>query len=192
MASRYEDEIWELTPEDPGPPPGHLIAFVNGLERVDHALDLGCGDGRLSAMIEAGEVTAADVSGVALDRARRRLTDALLVELTPGTRLPFADGSFELVTCLEMIEHVVDLQSLVSEIRRVLRPGGKLALTTPAHGRATGVRIALQGFERDFDPRSPHLRFLTRRSLAELLGDGGFAVESVRRRRGTLLAVASR
>lgn len=192
MASRYEDEIWELVPEEPGAPPDHLIAFVRGLEGVDRALDLGCGDGRLTAFIEAGEVTAADVSGVALDRARRRLADAVLVELTPGARLPFADGSFELVTCLETIEHVVDLQSLVSEIRRVLRPGGRLALATPAHGRTTGVRIVLEGFEREFDPGSPHLRFFTRRSLAELLADGGFTIERARRSRGTLLTIASR
>ncbi len=192
MASRYEDEIWELVPDEPEPPPDHLVAFVRGLERADRALDLGCGDGRLTAFIEAGELTAADVSGVALDRARGRLPGVQLVELTPGARLPFADGSFELVTCLETIEHVVDLLSLLSEIRRVLRPGGRLALSAPAHGRVTGARIVLGGFERLFDPHSPHLRFLTRRSLKELLRDGGFTVERVRRSRGTLLAIASR
>ena len=49
-------------------------------------------------------------------------------------------------------------------------------MTTPAHGRATGLAIAAGGFERRFDPLSPHLRFLTRRSLRELLDGMGFEV----------------
>jgi hypothetical protein len=74
----------------------------------------------------------------------------------------------------------------------VLRPSGVLAVTTPAHGRATALAIAAGGFERRFDPLSPHLRFLTRRSLRELLDGMGFRVRSLRRSRGTLLARATR
>ena len=74
----------------------------------------------------------------------------------------------------------------------MLRPGGRLALTTPAHGRATALPIAVEGFERRFDPLSPHLRFLTRRSLRALFDGSGFDVRSLRRRRGTLFAVATR
>ena len=70
----------------------------------------------------------------------------------------------------------------------MLRPGGRLALTTPAHGRATGLDVLVRGFERHFDPLSPHLRFLTRRSLARLLDELGFDVAAIRRRSGTLLA----
>jgi SAM-dependent methyltransferase len=96
------------------------------------------------------------------------------------------------VLCAETIEHVRDVQLLVSEARRVLAPGGTLALTTPAHGRATALAMLVLGFEREFDPRSPHLRHLTRRSLSELLDDGGFDVVTLRRRSGSLLARATR
>ena len=51
--SRYDDELWELVPEDPGPPAPQLAAFVRSLGRVERALDLGCGDGRLTALIVA-------------------------------------------------------------------------------------------------------------------------------------------
>ncbi len=88
MASRYDDELWELVPEDPGPPPAHLLAFVRALGPAGAALDLGCGDGRLSAEIEARELTGADVSAVALERARRRLPHARLVEIEPDAPLP--------------------------------------------------------------------------------------------------------
>lgn len=180
--SRYDDELWELVPEEPGSPPEPLRRFVRSLGQPERALDLGCGDGRLARELDAAELTAADVSPVALARAARRLPDARIVELEPDAALPFDDGSFDLVLCAETIEHVRDVQLFLSEVRRVLRPGGTLALTTPANlpiGRAP-------------DPLSPHLRFLSRRSLRRLLDQLGFDVRSLRRRSGTLLARATR
>jgi SAM-dependent methyltransferase len=190
--SRYDDEIWRLVPEAPAQPPSHLAGFVRALPRATQALDLGCGDGRLTALLPADEVTGADVSEVALERARRRLPGARLVKVEPDEPLPFADTSFDLALCAETIEHVRDVQLLLSELRRVLRPGGTLAVTTPAHGRLAGLAILAGGFERRFPPLSPHLRFLTRRSLRELLDDMGFEPRSIRRRAGTLLATATR
>jgi ubiquinone/menaquinone biosynthesis C-methylase UbiE len=128
------------------------------------------------------ELTAADVSAVALERAGRRLTEARLVELEPDAPLPLADSSFDLVLCAETLEHVRDAQLLLSEVRRVLRPGGTLALTTPAHRRLVPAP----------DPLSPHLRFFTRHSLRTLLRELGFEVVRIRRRSGTLLAVGKR
>jgi ubiquinone/menaquinone biosynthesis C-methylase UbiE len=195
LASEYDDELWELVPDDPGQPPGHLIEFVRELgTREGAVLDLGCGDARLTLYIRADRVVGADVSRVALDRARRRLSDGdiELVELTPGAVMPFQDGAFDLVLLAETLEHVVDTQTLLSEARRVLRPGGEIAVTTPAHGRLTGLTLLLRGFERSFDPLSPHIRFFSRDSLRTLLDEMGFDVQSVARRRGTLMARAKR
>ena len=190
--SRYDDDIWQLVPDEPGPPPQHLVAFVRGLGEPASALDLGCGDGRLTAELRAGELVAADVSEVALGRARGRIPSARLVRVDPDEPLPLPDALFDLVLCAETIEHVRDVQLLLSEARRVLRPGGRLAVTTPAHGRLTGLDVLLRGFERRFDPLSPHLRFLTSRSLAELLDSLGFDPGPVGRRTGTLTVVADR
>jgi len=87
---------------------------------------------------------------------------------------------------------VRDVQLFLSEVRRVLRPGGGLALTTPDHGRRTALRLLLHGFESEFDPLSPHLRFFTRQSLTQLLEAMGFTVDSIRRQSGTLLVRATR
>jgi SAM-dependent methyltransferase len=183
VASRYDDELWELVAGHEHPPPEHLRDFVRSLGRAERALDLGCGDARLTAELDAGELTAADVSAVALERARARLGDAArLAELEPDAPLPFGDGEFDLVLCAETIEHVRDVQLLLSEIRRVLRSGGTLALTTPA----------TRALMRPPDPLSPHLRFFTRRSLAKLLDELGFDVVSLDRRAGTLLLRAVR
>jgi ubiquinone/menaquinone biosynthesis C-methylase UbiE len=175
-------------PEDPGPPPMHLVRFVAALPEAEHALDLGCGDGRLTAKLRAGAITAADVSEVALRRAERRVPEAEIARVEPDAPLPFVDGEFELVICAETIEHVRDVQLFLSEVRRVLRPGGGLALSTPAVSRL-GL---LRNFEETLDPLSPHLRFFTRRSLSTLLDAMGFEVQSLKRSHGTLLVRATR
>jgi SAM-dependent methyltransferase len=192
MASRYDDELWELVPDADEPPPARLAGFVRALGPVERALDLGCGDGRLSGELRAESLTLADVSVVALERAARRLPGAERAELDPDAPLPFPDSSFDLVLVAETIEHVRDVQLLVSELRRVLVPEGALAVTTPAHSRRTGLGVVARGFESRFDPLSPHLRFFTRRSLAAVLDGGGFEVLSMRRHRGTLFALATR
>jgi ubiquinone/menaquinone biosynthesis C-methylase UbiE len=181
MASRYEDELWELVP-DGRRPPRDLANWVGSLEPARHALDLGCGDGAVSAAVPAQQLTLADVSAVALARARGRLPAAEAVELEPDTPLPFADGMFDLVVCTETIEHVHDLQLFLSEVRRVLEPGGRLAVTTPANRFLIPAR----------DPLSPHLRHLTKRSLRGLLERMGFDVEDLRRSRGGLFALVAR
>jgi ubiquinone/menaquinone biosynthesis C-methylase UbiE len=181
MGSRYEDELWELAPERDHAP--HARAdWVAALEPARHALDVGCGDGAVSVAIRAERLTIADVSRVALERARARVPEADAVELEPDEPLPFADGTFDLVVCTETLEHVRDLQLLLSEIRRVLEPRGRLALTTPAH----------MSLMRTPDPLTPHLRFLTKRSLSTLLDEMGFDVQTLRRRRGGLFVLAAR
>ena len=165
---------------------------MRGLARAERALDLGGGDGRLAELLDAGELIVADVSPVALERARRRLPHARLVELDPDSPLPLGDGAVDLVLCADTIEHVRDVQLLLSEARRVLAPGGRLAIATPVHGRLTALRLLVRGFESGFDPLSPHLRFFTARSLRRLLDALGFDVESLRRSGGDLLALARR
>jgi ubiquinone/menaquinone biosynthesis C-methylase UbiE len=165
------------------------VRFVKELPEAEHALDLGCGDGRLSTYIRARALTAADVSSVALKRAADRLPGAEVAVTRVDAPLPFVDGEFELVLCAETIEHVRDVQLFLSEIRRVLRPGGGLALTTPSFSRWTA---AFGDFEDTFDPLSPHLRFFTRKSLGRVLDALGFDVTSIRRKQGTLLVRATR
>jgi SAM-dependent methyltransferase len=177
MREWYE-EVWEGIPGDArGEDFARRRKFL--LEAVRpgvRLLDLGCGAGALAAAARAAgaEVVAVDIAQAALDRAGA-LDPGLDLRLAPPHGpLPLADGGVEVVWSSEVIEHVADTARWLSEVRRVLAPGGRLLLTTPFHGRVSLAAGALAGPERLFDPLGQHLRFFTRRSLTELLGEFGF------------------
>ncbi len=110
------------------------------------------------------------------------------------------DASFDAVWAGEVIEHVLDTAAWLSELRRVLRSGGRLLLSTPDHGPLRRLVLAVLpgAFERHFDPRGDHLRFYTSRSIAHLLAQFGFheirvrGVGGIPGARATLLVSATR
>jgi SAM-dependent methyltransferase len=93
-------------------------------------LDVGCSIG--ATVAAAGErgwrASGVDVSRDAIRSCRRRGLDCRVVD---DFELPFPDGSFDVVTSWHVIEHVDDVQVALAEWRRVLRPGGILAMETP-------------------------------------------------------------
>jgi SAM-dependent methyltransferase len=113
-------------------------------------LDLGCGlqpyRDLLHEQVEVEGADVADVPGV--DKV-----------LEPGAPLPYADAEFDGVMSTQVFEHVADLESFVSEVLRVLKPGGTLVVSVPfiyqMHGRPHdyrrlsefGLEQALQGFQ---------------------------------------------
>jgi len=103
-----------------------------GLEPGARILDAGCGSGSvLDRLASFGEVAGVDVSPMAVQAARARGHDEVLEAAVEG--LPFPDASFDLVTCLDVIEHTPDDVATLRELRRVTRPGGHLLLTVPAY-----------------------------------------------------------
>ena len=152
------------------------IAAVAAAGKRPRVLDLGCGDGRISALLAdaGGEVTGLDPSEVALERARRARPDLHFLRPADDGSLPLPDASFDVVVAVNVLEHVADTQRLMSEVRRVLVPGGRLAVAVPHHGRVAGAVAALVSFERTHDPLEPTLRHYTRRSLAALLAQFGY------------------
>jgi 2-polyprenyl-3-methyl-5-hydroxy-6-metoxy-1,4-benzoquinol methylase len=109
----------------------------------DRVLDLGCGEGRhLVGACFAAPVAAVgvDLSVGDLATARRRLEE---VELAAGAshrlicgraeQLPFADHSFDVVICSEVLEHIDDYEQVLSECRRLLKPDGTLVASVPRY-----------------------------------------------------------
>jgi 2-polyprenyl-3-methyl-5-hydroxy-6-metoxy-1,4-benzoquinol methylase len=177
----YYEELWERLPADLELPDFEArAAFLRSEVRTgERALDVGCGEGSFTALLaEAGaSAIGVHVAEAALARARASHAglDFRLVEVDGP--LPFEDGSFDVVWASEVIEHVADTASWLSEVRRVLVPRGRLLMTTPSHGR---LRVAVGGVERFSEPLGDHLHLYTRRSLAELLREFGFDGISVR------------
>jgi SAM-dependent methyltransferase len=164
------------------------LASIEPLDRP-RVVDVGCGDGAVGAELarHGARVTGVDPSATALERARREHPELVLVQTGPDGRLPLDDSTFQAAVCLHVLEHVADTQLLLSEVRRVLAPGGLFALAVPYHGRLKSAAIALGSFERHYDPLEPVLRFYTRRSLAALLESLGFDAVEVRARGGAPL-----
>lgn len=172
MRAYYED-VWADAPDDPRPWAWEWRRRLLSAETRpgDRALDLGCGAGRFLTVLEAAgaEAVGADISGRALDRARRVAPRAALLRLESDGLLPVGHGSIDLVWCSEVIEHVADVGQLLDEVRRVLVPGGRLLLTTPSHGRLRRTLLAATRFDAHFDPLGQHLRFFSSRSLRHAL-----------------------
>lgn len=186
----YYEHLWQQMPPDLTPP--DLVRrrrfLLSVLRPGDRVLDLGCGEGTFSGLAMeggAGSVIGADIAEAALDRARPAHPELSFQRVDPDRPLPFADNAFELVWASEVIEHIADTAVWLSEVRRVLVPGGRLAITTPDHGR---LRLLLGGVERYSQPLGDHLHLYTPRSLRHLLSEFGFGQVVVRAEGGTPFA----
>lgn len=110
-----------------------LERFLLTRDSSPRMLDLGCGTGaNLVLFAEFGRVVGLDLGAEALRLAATRGTGAGLTEGV-ATRLPFVAGCFEVVACLDVLEHLDDEAGALREMRRVLRPGGTLLLSVPAY-----------------------------------------------------------
>lgn len=183
LSDLYEG-AWESVPEGLKPPlaQARLSYLLERVEPGQQVLDMGCGEGWFTRRLLDGgmQVVGADVAREPLRRARRRHPDLSLTLIEDDAPWPFEVAQFDAVWAGEVIEHVADTTGWLSELRRVLAPGGALLLSTPDHGLLRRISLALRpgAFDAHFDPRSDHLRFYTRTSLRGLLRD--FRFEAIR------------
>jgi ubiquinone/menaquinone biosynthesis C-methylase UbiE len=189
----WREAVWRAVPGDALPERfAPRRAFLLGAVRAgDRVLDLGAGDGAFAAaLLDAGAVVSGvDVAQEALRRAAARAPAADLRLVADGDPLPFAEDAFDVVWAGEVLEHVGDVVGLLAEVRRVLRWGGTLLVTTPRQDRATLLALALgpaRWADAWFDPRADHLRFLGARTLRALLGGAGFSEIEIARGGGRL------
>ena len=127
---RFEDRYWWFIARR------HLITSLlethyprNGRQQI---LDIGCGTGAmLDELAPFGTVIGADFAPEALQFCVTRGVGADLTR-ADVRRLPFADASFDVVTAMDIIEHIDDDKAASCEIFRVLKPGGRLLVTVPA------------------------------------------------------------
>jgi demethylmenaquinone methyltransferase/2-methoxy-6-polyprenyl-1,4-benzoquinol methylase len=171
----------------------------------DRVLDAACGTGDLAIAdlkAGAGTVTGLDFSERMLERARRKST---AIDWVRGDllALPFADGTFDAATVGFGVRNVADLELALRELRRVLHPGGRLAILEITQPRG----LLRPFFSLWFDRIVPLLgkalpggsaytylpasvkRFPDAATLARLLGECGFGEVEVRLLAGTIVAI---
>ncbi len=135
----------------------HLLA--DGKARV---LDIGCGTGLILEGIEGGAFAVGlDFSKKALSCCRRRRINNLVC--ADVEHLPIADSSVDLVLALDLLEHIEDDNALLREIVRILRPGGYLLATVPAH----------QSLWSEHDEALHHFRRYSKKGFLRLVSKSG-------------------
>ena len=151
MANVYAEEADRRYPED----------FILGLcdpDEDDSYLDLGTGPGTIAGVLapHVGALIGTDVSPEMLDLFESRTSGAPSV-LADAHRLPFKEGSFTLITCGSVFHHLEDPATVVDEVARVLRPGGRFLLIDMAGPENQERREARDEVERVRDPSHVHI-----------------------------------
>jgi SAM-dependent methyltransferase len=152
----------------------------------DRVLDLGCGFGRhaFEAFRRGAHVVAVDRSADEVAEVTKMFHAMVAAgEASPSqvahavrgdlTALPFPDGSFDLVIASEVLEHIPDDARAIGEIARVVRPGGRVAVTVP---RWWPEKVCWSLSESYRTEPGGHVRIYTADGLADRLADAGLSV----------------
>jgi len=130
-------------------------------------LDVGCGPGgNMLFLKEFGNVVGLDSSNEALKYAREEAYKNLVLGFVE--ELPFSNDSFDIVTALDVIEHIENDTQALKEIFKVLKPGGLLLLTVPAH----------KWLWSRHDEALHHKRRYTDRELKNKIEEAGFEIQN--------------
>jgi ubiquinone/menaquinone biosynthesis C-methylase UbiE len=188
------DEIhaeWETDYLNPDIDRFYDLAFADILERLrpslsDRLLDAGCGYGYHTLRLARGkaQITAVDFSDVALTAAQKRIANAgverqVILQKADLTRLPFQESMFDFVVCWGVIMHIPEMENALSELARVLKPGGTLVLCENNMGSLdVAVRErAIRAVKRLLGRKVPEVRRTSRGiETWTQLGQGGLMV----------------
>lgn len=142
----------------------HRYAFAREYVRGKQILDIACGEGYGSKMLadEASRVVGVDICPDVIAHASRKYGDGDRLEFKVGlcTSIPLPDHSVDGVVSFETLEHLAEHEEMLGEVKRVLRPGGFIILSTPDKLHCTIIPKNHNPF---------HVRELTREEFSELL-----------------------
>ncbi|MBR0347847.1 MAG: bifunctional 2-polyprenyl-6-hydroxyphenol methylase/3-demethylubiquinol 3-O-methyltransferase UbiG [Rudaea sp.] len=152
------------------------------------ALDVGCGGGILSEALAASgaQVVGIDLAPRVLDVARLHLHESNLQvdyrEVSVEALAQASPGEFDVVTCMEMLEHVPDPGSVIAACAALLNPGGRLFLSTLNRTPlAFGAAIVGAEYALNLLPRGTHhyVQFIRPAEMAAALRDAGLVLEDL-------------
>lgn len=167
---------------------GVECAIVRRAEpELEPVLDLGCGDGLFASLAcESRPALGMDPSPTALAEAQTRAAHRGLA-CGSATGMPLRSNSIGTIVCNSVMEHIPDLDEALRECRRVLKPHGRLIITSPSERfgemllgtralSTIGMRSAGDGYARWFNAHSFHYHTLSMEEWRQRLDEAGFRV----------------
>lgn len=146
-------------------------------------LDIGCSGGYLAERLAGAgcTVTGIELDPLAAERARQ-FCEEVFVGDAETMKMAFEPASFDAIVCGDLIEHLRDPGALLARVRPLLKPGGRLVLTTPNVANWT-IRLQLLFGRFRYTDRGildrTHLHLFTRATLVECLETAGYELEAL-------------
>jgi ubiquinone/menaquinone biosynthesis C-methylase UbiE len=169
--------------------PSHRMLLDALTPQDERILDIGCGTGKFGSRVLArfpnAQVVGLDLSHgmLAHGQLRSEASDGrLLLVQGDSQRLPFADDSFDVITCTHSFHHYPSQAKVLAEMHRVLRPGGRLLIIDGDRDRWWGYLV----FEVLVVMMEGAVHHVGSRTFRQMYKDAGFIQVSQRRRRGPL------
>ncbi len=157
-----------------------IIEALKVLPSDGNVLDIGCGNGAmLSEIRKLGEwhLFGIDSSESGVKLARSEGLDVRFADANTELLSHFTANSFDLILTVEVIEHLQDPRGLLRQAHTLLKPNGRILLTTPYHGYLKNLLIALAGKgDSHYDPLwdAGHIKFWSQKTLSIALEETGF------------------
>ena len=151
-------------------------------------LDLGCGDGILTDILFNRVGKTPRLVGIDLDPLETEAAAAYpfyeRIHTCPADAIPEADGTFDYVVSNSVLEHIPDLESVIREVARVLKPAGRFYFTVPGPGFHENLRGSVIGVDRsrylaDLDRRLAHFHYLSSADWAAMCDRNGLRLDQV-------------
>lgn len=151
-------------------------------------LDLGCGDGILTDILFKRAGKTPRLVGIDIDPLETEAAAAYpfyeRIHTCPANAIPEPDDTFDYVVSNSVLEHIPDLESVIGEVSRVLKPGGRFFFTVPGPGFHENLRGSVIGVDRrrylaDLDRRLAHFHYLSSADWSAMCDRHGLRLDGV-------------
>lgn len=167
---------------------GEIAHVINFPFPEGFGLDLGCGDGQLTKIIME-KVGTRKVVGIDIDPRETALAGKLnlyeRIHVAPGDKIPEPDGSFDWVFSNSVLEHIPNIDDVIKEVARLLKPGGVFLLTVPGDKFHQCLRgpllpwVSQKSYMQEVDARFACLRYWSAKDWADHLNPCGLKIDRV-------------